>query len=199
MPIYSTDDKNHDGPGSLVNASRGSSRYNAGFRSPSKPMPRLEQPTKVPDSPGFSFALRVYYEDTDAGGVVYYANYLKFFERARTEWLRNLGISQEQLARTQNLIFVVRSTEVQYHRPARLDYLLTIKSHIKRLGRVSVEFQQEAWCNLHKNSTDSWSQIAENEKKIELLAGGCIKVGCVDRTSLKPMAIPDGLRDAFQR
>jgi acyl-CoA thioester hydrolase len=88
--------------------------------------------------------IRVYYEDTDAGGVVFYANYLKFFERGRTEWLRRLGVNQTQLADSAKLIFVVKNVEIQYRKPARLDDLLTIQSDITRLGRASIHFRQAA-------------------------------------------------------
>ena len=76
--------------------------------------------------PDFRFPLRVYWEDTDAGGVVFYANYLKFFERARTEWLRSLGFSQEQLRLSLNVMFVVSELSVSYLKPARLDDLLEV-------------------------------------------------------------------------
>src|ERR1700690_415696 len=92
----------------------------------------------------FDWPLRVYYEDTDAGGIVFYANYLKFFERARTEWLRACGVDQSALATTSGLIFFVRGTTVDYLAPARLDDTVTIVSRIERLGRASVDFVQSA-------------------------------------------------------
>ncbi|WP_020957394.1 YbgC/FadM family acyl-CoA thioesterase, partial [Ralstonia solanacearum] len=93
----------------------------------------------------FDWNLRVYWEDTDAGGVVFYANYLKFFERARTEWLRALGVDQQALADTTGAMFVVRSTAVDYRAPARLDDLLQIRSRMERVGPASVQFAQESW------------------------------------------------------
>ena len=93
----------------------------------------------------FDWNLRVYWEDTDAGGVVFYANYLKFFERARTEWLRSLGIEQQTLADVSGVVFVVRSTSVEYNAPARLDDQLVIRTDIERVGPASVQFAQEAW------------------------------------------------------
>lgn len=120
----------------------------------------------------FSWPIRVYYEDTDAGGVVFYANYLKFFERARTEWLRSLGVDQQQLARDTGMIFIVRHTAVDYRSPARLDDMLTIQSRIERLGRASVDFMQQAWC------------------AGTLLAHGTIKIGCVAHATLTPGPIP---------
>jgi acyl-CoA thioester hydrolase len=93
----------------------------------------------------FDWPLRVYYEDTDAGGIVFYANYLKFFERARTEWLRACGIDQRVLADSDGVLFVVRRTTLEYSAPARLDDLIHVVSRIERIGRASVDFHQEAW------------------------------------------------------
>lgn len=138
-------------------------------------------------TPDFSFAIRVYYEDTDAGGVVFYANYLKFFERARTEWLRALGVSQEHLKEDQGLMFVVRHTAVDYLAPARLDDRLLIRSTIERLGRVSVDFSQRAF-----------RDPVGAQQEPELVARGRIKVGCVDTTRLRPAEIPSPIRSAFQ-
>lgn len=92
--------------------------------------------------PTFTITVRVYYEDTDAGGVVYYANYLKFMERARTDWLRQLGIEHEVLKREHGTIFVVRSTTVEFLKPARLDDLLEIDVAIVESGGASMTFAQ---------------------------------------------------------
>lgn len=132
---------------------------------------------KTAPAPAFSWTARVYYEDTDAGGVVFYANYLKFFERARTEWLRARGVSQEALARTERTVFVVKSTGVDYHAPARLDDELKLTVVVERQGRASVQFVQEAW-----RVTDGTPQ---------LLATGRIKVACVDADRFRPRPIPD--------
>jgi len=132
----------------------------------------------------FEFPVRIYYEDTDAGGVVFYANYLKFFERARTEWLRSAGISQHDMSERHGVMFVVRETSVDFRAPARLDDLLTLRSRIERLGRVAVVFHQEAW--RHSAGRD------------ELLATSVIKVGCVDRATFRPTAIPDDVRQALK-
>jgi acyl-CoA thioester hydrolase len=125
----------------------------------------------------FAWPVRVYYEDTDAGGVVFYANYLKFFERARTEWLRAAGVEQQELAKQHSVIFIVRHTEVDYQAPARLDDQLTITVVIEKLGRASIHFTQEAW------------HVRDGQPA--LLATSRIKVGCVDAASLRPIAIPD--------
>lgn len=121
----------------------------------------------------FSWSVRVYYEDTDAGGIVFYANYLKFFERARTEWLRAAGISQQQMVRNYQCMFVVKATAVEYHAPARLDDELKLTVVVERLGRASVQFVQEAW------------------RGDQLLASGKIKVACVGAVSVRPTAIPE--------
>ncbi|RQR39223.1 MULTISPECIES: tol-pal system-associated acyl-CoA thioesterase [unclassified Burkholderia] len=145
-------------------------------------MRAMTQPTRSPDAPsGFTWPVRVYYEDTDAGGIVFYANYLKFFERARTEWLRACGIDQRRLADDTGAIFIVRSTSLDYRAPARLDDALTITSRPGRIGRASVEFAQEAW----RGDT--------------LLVAGHIRLGCVDSTGIRPAAIPPVVLDVLQR
>ena len=121
----------------------------------------------------FDWTVRVYYEDTDAGGIVYYANYLKFFERARTEWLRSLDIAQQSMIEREGAMFVVGSAAVDYHAPARLDDVLHLTLSIEKLGRASVQFLQQAWCN------DA------------LLASARVKVGCVDAATLRPRALRD--------
>lgn len=131
----------------------------------------------LPPDGVFTWPIRVYYEDTDTGGVVFYANYLKFFERARTEWLRAAGIGQQRLAETHHVMFVVRSTAVDYHAPAKLDDELKLSVVVERLGRASVQFFQEAW------------RMQDGERR--LLASGRIKVGCVDSRSFRPSPIPD--------
>jgi acyl-CoA thioester hydrolase len=128
----------------------------------------------------FQFAVRVFYEDTDAGGVVYYANYLKFFERARTEWLRTLGFEQQQLAREQSIFFVVRRVETDYFASARLDDLLSVSVEVEKLGRVAVEFTQE----IHSAGV--------------LLTRCKTKVACVSGELFKSCALPENVRTAMQ-
>ncbi len=137
-------------------------------------------------TPGFHWPLRVYYEDTDAGGIVFYANYLKFFERARTEWLRAAGIQQQMLAEQEQRIFVVKSTAIDYHAPANLDDSLEITVTVKKLGRASVEFVQEAWRH-------------DPAGEARLLCSGGIRVGCVDALSLRPAPIPPVVHEAITR
>jgi acyl-CoA thioester hydrolase len=121
----------------------------------------------------FTWTVRVYYEDTDAGGIVFYANYLKFFERARTEWLRALGVNQQQMLEQHGAMFVVKNASVDYHAPAKLDDVLTLTLSIEKLGRASVQFVQQAACGA------------------ALLASARVKVGCVDRAALRPRCLPD--------
>jgi acyl-CoA thioester hydrolase len=125
--------------------------------------------------------IRVYYEDTDAGGVMYYANYLKFFERGRTEWLRRLGINQSELAAQEHRLFVVKQVEIQYRKPARLDDLLAIHSQITRLARASIVFAQSAVCNG------------------ELLCESSIQVCCVNANTLRPAAFTHEIRTLLEK
>jgi acyl-CoA thioester hydrolase len=127
----------------------------------------------LPEPTSFRHRLRVYWEDTDAGGVVFYANYLKFFERARTEWLRARGVSQQALRDATGAIFVVTDTEVSYKRPGRLDDLLEVTVQVVESGRASLVIAQQAWCDG------------------ALLAQGRIRIGCVDAKTLRPRRIPD--------
>jgi acyl-CoA thioester hydrolase len=120
----------------------------------------------------FSWPVRVYYEDTDAGGVVYYANYLKFFERARTEWLRSFGLNQDTLAQEEGLIFVVRRASLDFVRPARLDDMLEVTVEPLKLARVYVQLAQEAW------------------RGAQMLARAEIQVACLNLRTFKPAAMP---------
>jgi acyl-CoA thioester hydrolase len=133
------------------------------------------QPAAPPHEP-FRHAVRVYWEDTDAGGVVFYANYLKFFERARTEWLRSFGVEQHALRESTNAIFVVSETALRYLRPARLDDLLDVTVSLREGGRASMTIAQQAW------------------RGNELLAEGDIRIGCVDADTFRPCRIPAPLQ-----
>jgi acyl-CoA thioester hydrolase len=133
-----------------------------------------------PDSPvapqdRFLFPVRVYWEDTDAGGVVFYANYLKFFERARTEWLRAQGHGQQALREATGAIFVVSDVRLRYHAPARLDDLLEISVELREQGRASMLIVQTA------------------RRGEVLLAEGEVRIGCVDAASFRPRRVPDAL------
>ena len=128
----------------------------------------------------FAHQCRVYYEDTDAGGVVYYVNYLKFMERARTERLRALGFVQSQLV-GENLLFVVHSAEARYHAPARLDDELMVTAEITELNRASLRFKQQVW----------------RMKDTTLHCEGQFMVACVRADNFRPRAIPPTLRTAL--
>ncbi|WDZ97171.1 tol-pal system-associated acyl-CoA thioesterase [Herbaspirillum sp. WKF16] len=132
----------------------------------------------------FDWKIRVYYEDTDTGGVVFYANYLKFFERARTEWLRSFGFQQQRLTEITGTLFVVRNTSVDYLSPARLDDELTLTVVVEKLRNASIEFIQEAW------RLPSGNGAAGDGQAATLLARGSITVVCVDATSFRPQPIP---------
>jgi acyl-CoA thioester hydrolase len=125
--------------------------------------------------------IRVYYEDTDAGGIVYYANYLKFFERARTECLRSLGIEQDELLE-HSVGFVVKRVEMDNHAPARFNQLLCIESEIVELKRASLVFKQT---------------IISPSK--QCLVSALIRVACVNLASMKPQAIPENILGEFSR
>ena len=127
----------------------------------------------MPPATPYRHRLRVYWEDTDAGGVVFYANYLKFFERARTEWLRTLGVGQQRLREDTGAIFIVADTAVRYRRPARLDDLIDVTVEVREAGRASMALAQQAW------------------RGDELLAEGEIRIGCVDAGTFRPMRIPN--------
>lgn len=134
-----------------------------------KPEPRAAQ--------RFFWPVRVYYEDTDSGGVVYYANYLKFFERARTEWLRSRGLNQDKLAQEQGLIFVVRRALLDFLGPARLDDLLEITVEPLKFARVYVDLVQEARCGT------------------QALARAEVRVACLNRRNFRPAAMPQFLKE----
>lgn len=133
--------------------------------------------TRVNPAPVFTFDLRVYYEDTDAGGVVYYANYLRFMERARTEWLRALGFGQDELARASGVLFAVRRAEIEFLKPARLDDALRVTVQVTRTGNASINFAQRVL-------------RADN-----VLCSGEIKIACLAVDGFTPTAVPPALRE----
>jgi len=134
------------------------------------------EPTSAP----YRHPVRVYWEDTDAGGVVFYANYLKYFERARTEWLRHLGFGQQALLDATGAIFVVTDTQLRYRAPARLDDLLDVTVDLRQHGRATLEIAQQAW------------------RGADLLAEGDIRIGCVDQGTFKPRRIPTALLERLR-
>ena len=129
----------------------------------------------------FRVPMRIFWEDTDAAGIVFYANYLKFFERARTEWLRSLGFGQEQLRTGAGIAFVVSETRLRYRRPARLDDVLDVRVAVVHDGQASLEIAQEA------------------RRAGELLADGTIRIGCVELGTFRPCRIPNDIRLSLHR
>ena len=134
--------------------------------------------------PPYRFQLRVYWEDTDAGGIVFYANYLKFFERARTEWLRSLGHEQERLRVAGGLMFIVTDTAVRYLRPARLDDVIAVTVRVERAGPARLTVAQQAF-------------RVDPARPDELLAEGTIRIGCVDAGTYRPQRIPSSIQDSL--
>ncbi|MBX5459755.1 MAG: tol-pal system-associated acyl-CoA thioesterase [Steroidobacteraceae bacterium] len=133
----------------------------------------------------FSWPARVYWEDTDGGGVVYYANYLRFLERARTEWLRALGFSQTELAKEPGILFVVASLSIDYRRPARLDDALIITCDAEQEGAASIRFTQTI------------------RRGDDVLVEANVLVACLDARTFRPTRLPraivEALRDSTAR
>jgi acyl-CoA thioester hydrolase len=127
----------------------------------------------------FSWPVRIYYENTDAGGVVYHAEYLKFFERGRSEWLRHLGFEHTQLKAEHGIIFVVRDLHIKYQRAARFDELLQVVTTLAEVGRSRIVFNQEL------------------QRGDELLTAARVEVVCVDCETFKPTAIFAAMKQRF--
>lgn len=132
--------------------------------------------------PVFTWPVRVYWEDTDAGGIVFYANYLKFFERARTEWLRSLGVMQSGLRESAGGMFIVSETSVRYLAPARLDDELLVTARLEASGRASLIIAQQAL------RADTGALLCE----------GTIRIGWVDAATLRPGRIPADVLDVLK-
>lgn len=131
-------------------------------------------------NPPGELSIRVYYEDTDTGGVVYYANYLKFFERGRTEWLRALGMDQRTLATQEQMMFVVKHADIAYRQPARLDDRIIVRTSVTGLGASTIRFAQQAL----RGDT--------------LLAHADIQVCTVHALSFKPIRLSTSIRDVLE-
>ncbi len=125
--------------------------------------------------PIFTLPIRIYIEDTDAAGIVYYVNYLKFMERARTEYLRDIGFGHYLL--TEDYLFVVRKVDIRYKQPARMDDLLKVSAQIIKVGKASLQFKQTL------------------ERNDEILCVASVDIACVDKIHLKPCALPTRLTD----
>ena len=128
----------------------------------------------------FEFPIRIYWEDTDAGGIVFYANYLRFFERARTEWLRSFGLSQQVLREQTGGMFVVTDVRLRYLQPARLDDQLLVTANLQEKGRASLTIGQQALLN----------QEHMNPSEPVLLNEATVRIGWVDAATMRPSRIP---------
>jgi tol-pal system-associated acyl-CoA thioesterase len=138
------------------------------------------KPTLQPELFVYSFPVRVYFENTDAGGVVYHGEYLKFLERARTEWLRHLGYDHQALARDHRVVFVVTAMAIEFAKPARLDDSLAVSVRLESLGKVRCVFVQEV------------------RRDDEVLVKAKVTVASVTGDSMKPTEIPEGLRKKME-
>lgn len=149
-------------------------------------------PQRATNEPGltrFTHSLRIYYEDTDAGGVVYYANYLKFLERCRTEWLRALGFDQADLLREHDLAFVVRSVALEYLKPARLDDCLEVDLQLEKITRAQIFFTQR----ISRKNTDNTDKLAEE------LVHGTVQIIAVTASAMKIRSIPTFIRTRLEQ
>ena len=125
---------------------------------------------------GFVWPVRVYFEDTDAAGVVFYANYLRFMERARTEWLRSLGFEQDRLMQDPGIIFAVRRAELRFHRPARFNDALLVDVKLGRVGGASLEFVQ---------------RVMRDDHDQELFCSARVNVACLNASTFRPCPLPE--------
>lgn len=131
----------------------------------------------------FSHPIRIYWEDTDAGGVVYHASYVRFLERARSEWLRSLGIGQQTLREQQGVVFAVRGMQLDFLAPARLDDALSVLVGVSSLGRASLVFEQRI--------------VRDADARVLLTA--TVKVACLSAPDFRPRPLPDGMRERFKQ
>ncbi len=137
----------------------------------------------------FEWPVRIYWEDTDAGGIVFYANYLKFFERARTEWLRSLGLGQQSLRELTGGMFVVSDAQLRYLRPARLDDELIVTATVQECGRACLTIRQQALLKTEQTT----------ESGPVLLCEGTVRIGWVQADTLRPARIPGHLLETLSR
>lgn len=142
----------------------------------------------------FEWPVRVYWEDTDAGGIVFYANYLKFFERARTEWLRSLGLGQHALREQTGGMFVVTDAQLKYLQAARLDDMLRVTACVQEVGRASLAMLQQAWLQLPTGTVPT--EMASTSPV--LLCEGRIRIGWVSADHLRPQRMPMAVRQALE-
>ncbi len=127
----------------------------------------------------FKWPVRVYYEDTDCGGVVYHSNYLKFMEQARTEWLRSLGLEQDVLMAEYGVVFAVKSLSIDYIKPALFNQALTIETEIEKMGKVSIVFKQLIYCDSYQNNSDvviKKERLSKERLSKEQLSSATVKI-----------------------
>jgi len=152
----------------------------------------------------FVWPVRVYYEDTDSGGVVYYANYLKFMERARSEWLRSLGVEQDELLARERIIFAVRAVQVDYLQSARFNDVLWVTAEIAEQGRASLSFSQQvirpdAAERMQARQPAAADVVASVGQKDKLLCAGQVRIACLDAATMRPRSIPSHLLAEISR
>ena len=153
----------------------------------------------------FVWPVRVYYEDTDSGGVVYYANYLKFMERARSEWLRDLGVEQDELLARERIIFAVRAVQVDYLQSARFNDVLWVTAEIAERGRASLSFSQRVLRPDGDERTQAPRHMTAGDRaallgdKSRLLCTGQVRIACLDAVTMRPRPIPSPLLAEISR
>jgi acyl-CoA thioester hydrolase len=140
----------------------------------------VQAPSARPGAAEFTWPVRVYYEDTDSAGVVYHSNYLKYMERARTEWLRALGFSQQRLREDEDILFVVTNMSIRFQRPARFDEQLNVTTRLNNMNAASLNFTQSIY-------NDDAEPICTAE----------VAIACLHAVSLKPRRIPDAIKETF--
>lgn len=145
--------------------------------------------TEIVKSKEFFWPLRVYYEDTDSGGVVYYANYLKFMERARTELLRSIGYEQDQLQQELGIIFAVHSASIQYKKPARFNDELNVVTTISSLAKASMTFKQSVNLEVSHHAAAATGLLADAE----------IKIACLNAEKFSPQSIPASIIEKINK
>ena len=141
-------------------------------------------------SKAFGWPVRIYWEDTDAGGIVYYANYLKYMERARSEWLRSLGVEQTELKEREGLMFVVVRAEVDFRIPARYGDLLQVTCEVAEARRASLTFKQDV---VRASAGQSTGQRTGEGNGGEVLVSGQIRIACLDVEKFRPRSMPEAM------
>jgi acyl-CoA thioester hydrolase len=160
------------------------------------PMPPGRDPSRIPNSesriPAFTLPIRIYWEDTDAGGVVYHARYLHFFERARTEWLRAAGVDQSTLRDEHDVVFVVHAMDIRFKAPARLDDLLT--ATVEPIERRSASF---VVAQALKREPHGGSARSDDRAEARALVEASVRIACLAASTFRPRPIPEHLLDVI--